>query len=76
MRRVITALSGLALAGGTFIFASSCYKEQDWNCVCKDNQGQESTDLIRDKTRKEAKAECDSKINVLGYERECKLSLF
>lgn len=75
MKRVISAITGMALMGGMFAMAS-CYKEQDWNCVCKDNQGQESTDLIRDKTRKEARAECDSKINVLGYERECTLSLF
>lgn len=75
MKRMISALMGITLMSGTLIM-SSCYKEQDWNCVCKDNQGGESTDLIKDKTRKEAKAECDSKINILGYERECKLSVF
>lgn len=69
-------LTGLVLVSGTVFFAASCSKEQDWNCKCKDNNGSETTYLIEDKTRKEAKSECDSKINFLGYERECKLSLF
>ncbi len=76
MKKVITAIAGLALTSGAIVFSNSCSKEQDWNCKCKDNQGNETTDVIRDKTRKEAKAECDSKISILGYERECKLSLF
>lgn len=76
MKKVIIAVVGLALTSGAIAFGSSCNKEQDWNCKCKDNAGTEQTYLISDKTRKEAKAECDTKINILGYERECKLSLF
>jgi hypothetical protein len=75
MKKVIISTVSLLGISSILVF-TSCYKEQDWNCVCKDSNGNETTDLIKDKTRKEATAECNSKINILGYERECKLNLF
>ena len=75
MKQVITAILGLALTSGAVAFGTSCNKEQDWNCKCTVN-GNESTSVIRDKTRKEATAECNRSGSVLGVDYDCKLSLF
>lgn len=75
MKKVKLAILGLALTAGTVLVGSSCNKEQDWNCKCTVN-GNESTTVIRDKTRKEAKAECDRSGSFLGVDYDCKLSLF
>lgn len=75
MKRIITVVAGLSLAVGATIAGTSCNKEQDWNCKCNVN-GNEQTRVIKDKTRKEAKAECDQSGNVLGVQYECKLLLF
>lgn len=75
MKKMIMVALGLVTLL-LLVFFASCYKEQDWNCVCKDSNGIETTDLIKDRTRKEATAECNSKVNILGYTRECKLNLF
>ena len=75
MKKILTAITGIALVAGTAAFASSCSKEQDWNCKCTVN-GQESTSIIKDKTRKEATAECNKSGSVLGVDYDCKLSLF
>lgn len=75
MKRIITVVAGLGLAVGATIAGTSCNKEQDWNCKCNIN-GNESTTVIKDKTRKEAKAECDKAGNVLGVQYECNLQLF
>ncbi len=75
MKKVITAIVGLALTSGAIAFGGSCNKEQDWNCKCTIN-GNETTSVIKDKTRKEAKAECDKSGSLLGVDYDCKLSLF
>lgn len=75
MKRIITVFAGLSLAVGATIAGTSCNKEQDWNCKCTVN-GNETTTVIRDKTRKEAKAECDKSGSVLGVEYDCDLQLF
>lgn len=75
MKRIITVFAGLSLAAGAIITGTSCNKEQDWNCKCTFN-GNESTTVIKDKTRKEAKAECDRSGSFLGAEYNCDLQLF
>lgn len=75
MKRIITVFAGLSLAVGATIAGTSCNKEQDWNCKCTVN-GNEQTRIIKDKTRKEAKAECDQAGNIMGVQYECNLQLF
>lgn len=75
MKKLITVIAGAALFSGTTLLFSSCSKEQDWNCKCTVN-GNESTTVIKDKTRKEAKAECEKSGSLLGVDYDCNLSLF
>lgn len=74
MKRIITAFVGASLLVGTISITSSCNKKQDWNCKCTVN-GNESTSVIRDKTRKDAKAECNKSGSILGVDYDCKLQL-
>lgn len=73
MKKVISAIAAVALFGGAAFTTTSCNKERDWNCKCTDSNGNEETTILRGKTRTEAKAECDKKINILGYTRTCNI---
>ena len=73
MKKVISALAAIAVFGGVALTASSCNPSRDWNCKCTDSNGNSQTYLIQDKTRTEAKAECDTKINVGGFTYTCKI---
>ncbi|HET8572995.1 MAG TPA: hypothetical protein VFL76_03905 [Edaphocola sp.] len=74
MKRIITTTVGLSLLMGTVFVTSSCNKKQDWNCKCTVN-GNESTSVIHDETRKDAKAECNKSGSVLGVDYDCHIEL-
>lgn len=75
MKKNISKILGFGLIVGALFFTTSCNKKQDWNCVCEIN-GNKNTTLIKDKTRKEAKADCNNSGSFLGIDYECKISLF
>ncbi len=75
MKAIATFILSAGMVLGIAGTLSSCSKTQDWNCKCVVN-GNESTTIIRDKTRKEAKAECNKSGSILGIDYDCKISLF
>ncbi|MCY1532603.1 hypothetical protein D9M68_678860 [compost metagenome] len=75
MKRIASITAALAIFGGAIAFGTSCNKPKDWNCECTVN-GNTSTSIIRDKTYKEAKAECNRSGSVLGVDYNCKITVF
>lgn len=75
MKRIASISAALAIFGSAIAFATSCNKPQDWNCKCTVN-GNTNTSIIRDKTYKEAKAECNKSGSMMGVDYDCKITLF
>lgn len=74
MRKIITAVIALSLTIGGMTLTTSCNKKSDWNCKCTIGSST-NTSIIKDKTRKEAKAECNKSGSLLGVDYDCKLQL-
>ncbi|RQO29663.1 hypothetical protein DBR32_15505 [Taibaiella sp. KBW10] len=75
MKRIASVSAALAIFGTTFAFTTACNKPKDWNCECTVN-GNKSTSVIKDKTYKEAKAECNKSGSLLGVDYNCSISVF
>lgn len=62
----------ILLSGLTMLTLSSCKK--DWTCACTFSNGGSSSTTIVDKTKSDAKAECNSGDgSVLGVTIDCEL---
>ena len=62
----------ILLSGLTLLTLASCKK--DWTCTCTSSIGGTTTTTISDKTKSDAKADCDSSDgSVLGVTVDCEL---
>ncbi|WP_124634522.1 hypothetical protein [Taibaiella sp. KBW10] len=75
MKRLASVTVALAVFGSALAFATSCNKPKDWNCECTVN-GNKNTSIIRDKTYKEAKAECNKSGSAFGIDYKCNITVF